>query len=690
MSLTHLGLEPNAMAAMYAQQQQQPGHLNDPRRRPDLDPEDGFHTRRGKSAKRKQSIGRGRISNYRRFDTPGAAKRQHYANPLNAGGPAGGNGGYDFNTEGRVSKRPTMNIDPRQQWLEEEQRALKKKLEYGQNPPPALAGERRGNPNILKRGMKMFTPSRSEEQEMKKGGGHFLGRKGFTDPAGLGATDPLYNDFNSNEPEFIPNEGNGIHPFNPSGNRLKPARQREQSHRTPSMKRNNPLKNYPMFGNSPPQPMNTKKNRTEYNSPNVPGINKRGGYGPNPGQNRRRKTSDHRENMRIIQEQNQRNQAKKQGIPVQEEMPGGHHPHGRNPGRQAMFQSMFEFEHPPTTAESRRESFDPTTFFSAKDPGLGNQLMDIRELGKPKQKLNTSNYTADSSNRNPYSRKNNKPIEYESPYKVQHSVQTRDIESSPLSPIPASLTSSSFNPTTTNTAAPSPAKSTANKAFIPSPALPTKTIGASGQYRTAQPSSARRIETSPQTNSRYEAHSKVQTKLPDFDGKQTFISQNTRATHTTSGRALVSTSSTTPNQSINNSLTATIVGNTAGNFRGTTVIGQTINDALLAQGQGQQQFIIQQQPQVQQAFMIDPLLLQRNKDYSYDGKRLSFMERIVNQQYNESSSGFVDYMLDVGHQVTCARDLKRLIPGGIVRPPMEVNLPYLTPNSKFVHLKLMN
>ena len=536
------------------------------------------------------------------------------------------------------------------------------------------------DPNILKRGMKIFTPTRSEDAEFKKGnligpgpGAGHKGRRGYTDPAG-GPFNRRYDDINNNNnPGIIPNEGDGIHPFNPNNNfRLKP-NHRDQHQRTPSMqKKNNPLKNYAMFGNSPTQPTQRQRKQAEYNSPQPKLTNKLDGFGGNT--NRRRKTSGPGE-MRMYRDQNAAQLGGGRGQLHQDEViPGapimgqGRKMSGGDRGRNGMFQSMYEFDKPANQVESRRETLDPNTFFNDHKTGLDpiNTLRgDIRELNQP-QNLNNSNFTIDSGTNNPspYTLNNNKTIEYET----------------------------NFSPSSPTTAAMSPVTSqgtTNKKSYIPSPTLPPQpATSPTTQYRSVQATNSsgtiqppRRIEAAPQPAS-------VPNNLPvEYELKQTFVNQNMRPTHTATSRQLVSTSSTTPNQSINNSLTATIVGTNGTNFRA-TIIGQpTEADTLMPQNPAQPQFIVQpQQPQPQsqpqQPYMIDPLLLQRNKDYSYDGKRLSFMERILNQQYTEPSPGFLDYMLDVGHQVTCARTLKGLMPGGIVRPPVEVNLPYLSPNSK--------
>jgi hypothetical protein len=100
------------------------------------------------------------------------------------------------------------------------------------------------------------------------------------------------------------------------------------------------------------------------------------------------------------------------------------------------------------------------------------------------------------------------------------------------------------------------------------------------------------------------------------------------------------------------------------------MFNRTVNYAQQPQTQAQAPQVIQTPPPAE----IDPLLLQRDKDYTYDGVRVAYLKRIKNGQY-AGPPGYSDYIKDVAVQAKCARDLKQLCPQGIARLATPVTFP---------------
>lgn len=103
--------------------------------------------------------------------------------------------------------------------------------------------------------------------------------------------------------------------------------------------------------------------------------------------------------------------------------------------------------------------------------------------------------------------------------------------------------------------------------------------------------------------------------------------------------------------------------------------------------------IQQQQPQQQQqvvtmagnnfanqaAPILDPLVTQRNKDYSYDGHQKSFLSRIAEGNFNDPMSpGYVEYINDCGVQIQAARFLNSQVPNNVIRHATPVRVPFTT------------
>lgn len=126
--------------------------------------------------------------------------------------------------------------------------------------------------------------------------------------------------------------------------------------------------------------------------------------------------------------------------------------------------------------------------------------------------------------------------------------------------------------------------------------------------------------------------------------------------------------------------------------------GQTIqmfaenNQQVQPQPQQQQLYTIMPQQQPQQQIMaipppgiintgvpvLDPLVSQRNKEYSYDNNKSSFLKRIAEGNFSDPSPGYQDYIKDCGVQIQAAKYLASQIPMNVIRGATPVRVPFTT------------
>lgn len=130
--------------------------------------------------------------------------------------------------------------------------------------------------------------------------------------------------------------------------------------------------------------------------------------------------------------------------------------------------------------------------------------------------------------------------------------------------------------------------------------------------------------------------------------------------------------------------------------------GQTIQ-MIADQGQQNQQqqqqnqvYTIVQQPQPQPQVMgivntaapiLDPLVSQRNKEYSYDNNKSSFLKRIAEGNFSDPSPGYQDYIKDCGVQIQAAKYLASQIPVNVIRQATPVRVPFTTTCKYFIKEK---
>lgn len=100
---------------------------------------------------------------------------------------------------------------------------------------------------------------------------------------------------------------------------------------------------------------------------------------------------------------------------------------------------------------------------------------------------------------------------------------------------------------------------------------------------------------------------------------------------------------------------------------------------IIPQQQPQQQVIAANAFANQAAPILDPLVTQRNKDYSYDGIQMSFLRRIAEGNFNDPTSpGYIDYINDCGVQIQAARFLSSQVPNNVIRNATPVRVPFTT------------